>query len=100
LAIRITWRGGDGVKKGLGMNRLRKKAPFWMKGPKNIPQGLKPHSFHCIYTGDKSPAYRREELFRSLLKPADRAEVFRGLNRLRKNSISQKVRKMDRARMP
>jgi hypothetical protein len=40
-----------------------------MKGPKSIPQGLKPHSLHCIYTGDKSPAYRREEFFRSLGMP-------------------------------
>jgi hypothetical protein len=33
---------------------------------KSIPQGLKPYSFHCTYTGDKSPAYRPEEFFRSL----------------------------------
>ena len=48
------WVGEAGGR----LNRLRKKASFWMKGPKSTPQGLKPYSFHCAYTGDKSPAYR------------------------------------------
>jgi hypothetical protein len=48
------------------MARL-KSCPFKTAAqPEFFPQPVKPHSFHCIYTGDESPAYRPEEFFRSL----------------------------------
>jgi hypothetical protein len=36
------------------------------KIPKNIPPRLKPHSFHRIFTGVKTPVSLRIKFFRSL----------------------------------
>ena len=36
------WRMGGRVQALVRLDRLRKKACFWMTGPKGIPQGLKP----------------------------------------------------------
>jgi hypothetical protein len=48
------------------LNRLRKKACFQEKSSKSIPQWLKPPLIPWLYAGDKSPAYRLNEFFRSL----------------------------------